>query len=202
MMGDKTKAMIARGLLFGIAIGFLAGCGQAQDPAAYDQRGALVDDRGNGCDYYLLEPEGWKATSEGAAEHGAHMLLRPLKGGAKKNAPFIKLQCPRMGDGELLFYLSGDLPNGEMFNSERIEVENPWYGVDGYHESSEGGLHEYHAVVSADNYTRFIYAVLATGKRPATEDELKAFRDLVASLCWDLDEVFPGQESSPWVPAR
>lgn len=196
MRAGSQRRANARCLLWLAILGLPVGL-RAQDALAYDQRGVHVDDRKNGCDYYLLEPEGWKASPEGAAEFGAHMLLRPLKNGEEKGAPFITLRCPRKGYEGCIDLSGADLVEGDTLDSERMEVTNPWYNVHAEHIALEGRVNLYCATVDAWDYTRYICVQLSTGARPATAAELKVFRDLVASLCWDLKEVFSSEEELP-----
>jgi hypothetical protein len=142
---------------------------------------------GQGFMFGVREPDGWFGDTERAARFKVNILFYPKGHRGKALEGMIRVGIFKKQDENTLVDLQTDMDGYKKRYSEvifeDIDASHGLYTSFPKLFIVEGRIHEYVAYVNPGKSFWFLFSVaLSTGKRRASDDELKAFREITASL--------------------
>lgn len=142
---------------------------------------------GQGFMFGVREPDGWVGDTERAARFKVNVLFYPKGHRGKALEGMIRVGIYRKQDENTLADLQTDMDgykkkySGVLF--EDLEASHGLYASFPKLVVVEGHIHEYVAYVNPGKNFWFLFSVaLSTGKKRASENELRAFREITTSL--------------------
>lgn len=142
---------------------------------------------GQGFMFGVREPDGWFGDTERAARFKVNILFYPKGRRGKALEGMIRVGIHRKQDEDTLVDVQKDMDGYKKkypkIIFEDLDASHGLYASFPKLFVVEGLIHEYVVYVNPGKSFWFLFSVaLSTGKRRASDDELKAFREIAASL--------------------
>jgi hypothetical protein len=181
-MTKKAFSLLALGL--GVVLVVLSGGLRGSPPAQKMDRLIVY---GNGFMFGVKEPDGWHGDTEGAARFQANILFYPAGRALGRDDPLIRVGIYDKKDENTAADLEADMTSYRKAHPdvrfEDLDAPHPQYATYPKLFAAQGRFYEYVVYVNPGKGFQYLFSVaLSTGKRPATEAELEAFRTVTGSL--------------------
>ena len=145
---------------------------------------------GEGFSFSVHEPEGWVGDIDKAAAYHANIIFYP-EGGDPEKVPLVQVALFHKQDEKTADDLAYDVKSYEQqyhdLQKEDFRVDHKEYRVFSKLVFVKKEFYQYIAYVNAgEKFLNGFSIGMNIAKRPATDEEMKAYREIIASL-WMVD---------------
>jgi len=141
---------------------------------------------GDGFAFSVKEPTGWRGDTEHAAKWGANILFYRPPESVDTPAAGIRVRVGKKTDENTAEDLAYDMKGYQKEYPDvafrDFDAPHPAYAVYSKLFTVPGKFHEYVAYLNPGEGRPFLFSVSMNTARPATDQELEAFRSVLKSL--------------------
>lgn len=171
-------------LFFTLLIGLADSCVRAQNADPTAMNSLIV--HGEGFSFSVHEPEGWVGDIDKAAAYHANIIFYP-EGGDPEKVALVQVALYHKQDERTADDLAYDVKSYERqypdLRKEDLLVEHKDYRVYSKLVWVKGDFYQYITYVNAgEKFASGFSVAMNISKRAANDAELKAYRDIIASL--------------------